>query len=128
MLFTEPKHYLQYCEGGSSDPCPVQLQMSAVYITLDVTSMHLLLQVAGLVLVTITTMFLAARYFGRCVQVPEDWAEDHYGFRFTCPQGKARLLYSVTYSNKVCISLLLKSTNMPGQVSAYGLGPHLQPC
>ncbi|KAK9812846.1 hypothetical protein WJX72_004634 [[Myrmecia] bisecta] len=47
-----------------------------------------LLEVVGLAIITITTIFLLSWHFGRCVKIPDEWAEVEYGFAFNCPEGQ----------------------------------------
>lgn len=37
--------------------------------------------------VTLATIFLLSHFFGQCVQLPETWEANKYGFAFTCPKG-----------------------------------------
>ena len=40
-------------------------------------------------MITLGTIFLLSHYFGQCVQLPNTWMADKYGFAFTCPAGEA---------------------------------------
>lgn len=42
--------------------------------------------------ITLATIFALAHYFGQCVQLPESWIHDKYGFQFTCPKGNSHML------------------------------------
>ena len=37
--------------------------------------------------ITLATIFMMSHFFGQCVQLPNTWMADSYGFAFTCPSG-----------------------------------------
>jgi len=45
------------------------------------------LQVFTCGFITLATVFLLSHFFGQCVQLPNTWMADKYGFAFTCPKG-----------------------------------------
>ncbi|DBA87389.1 TPA: hypothetical protein ACH3X1_004432 [Trebouxia sp. C0004] len=38
--------------------------------------------------ITLATIFMMSHFFGQCVQLPNTWMADSYGFAFTCPSGQ----------------------------------------